>query len=143
MFRDPGLRALTIWSCEAGLTGMKQTVSTQGYQRHLARSVLSVYLTSVLPLEMSMNAREQVTTIVSTKGQVILPKAIRELRQWSTGTQLIVENTPDGVLLKSAAVFPKTDLDAVFGALRYSGPALSIDDMNVAITTEARRRARD
>jgi AbrB family looped-hinge helix DNA binding protein len=87
--------------------------------------------------------QERVTTVISTKGQVILPKAIRDLRHWAAGTQLIVENTPDGVLLKSTPIFPETDLNAVFGALRHTGPALSIEEMNAAISSEARRSARD
>ena len=90
-----------------------------------------------------MVVQAKITTVISTKGQVILPKAIRDLRQWPAGTQLIVENTPDGVLLKSAPIFPETSMDAVFGALRYDGPALSIEDMNAAIDREAKLRARD
>jgi len=43
------------------------------------------------------------TTTVSTKGQVILPKAIREQRHWDSGTRLLVENTQDGVLLNARA----------------------------------------
>jgi AbrB family looped-hinge helix DNA binding protein len=87
--------------------------------------------------------QERITTTVSTKGQVILPKAIRDQRQWSAGTKLIVEETPEGVLLKSLPVFAPTDMTAVFGSLRPTGPALSIDDMDAVITAEARRRARD
>ena len=83
------------------------------------------------------------TTVLSTKGQFILPKAIRERRQWSAGTRLSVEDTPDGVLLKAEPAFAPTTIDEVFGSLRYEGPAKSIDDMNAAITAEARRRARD
>ena len=36
------------------------------------------------------------TTTVSTKGQVILPKAIRQRRDWDAGTRLLVEETPEG-----------------------------------------------
>ena len=43
----------------------------------------------------------KLTTVVSTKGQVILPKAIRLERRWQTGTRLLVENTSDGVLLSA------------------------------------------
>jgi AbrB family looped-hinge helix DNA binding protein len=82
------------------------------------------------------------TTVLSTKGQFIIPKAIRERRQWSAGTRLIVEDTPDGVLLKPEPVFAPTTLDAVFGCLGYEGPAKSIEEMNVAIAAEAKRRAR-
>lgn len=90
-----------------------------------------------------MGVQKRITTVMSTKGQVILPKAIRDLRQWVAGTQLIVENTADGVLLKPATIFPETDLKDVFGALRYSGAALSVAAMDAAIASEAKRRARD
>lgn len=90
-----------------------------------------------------MGAQDRITTVVSTKGQVILPKVIRDQRQWPPGTRLTVEDTPDGVLLRSVAIFPSTAIDAVFGCLRHDGPALSIEDMNAAIDREAKRRARD
>lgn len=90
-----------------------------------------------------MGIEKPITTVISTKGQVILPKAIRNLRQWAAGTRLIVENTADGVLLKSAPAFPETELKDVFGALRHTGPALSIEAMDAAIASEAMRRARD
>lgn len=90
-----------------------------------------------------MGMQDRITTTVSTKGQVILPKAIREQRDWPAGTKLIVENTPDGVLLKSMPVFAPTSIEDVFGRLHSSKPALSVDDMNAVIAEEAKRRARD
>ncbi len=90
-----------------------------------------------------MGIQERVMTTMSSKGQVILPKAIRDKRHWPAGTKLIVEETPEGVLLKSMPVFPCTDMTAVFGMLRPTVPALSIDDMNTVIAEEAKRRARD
>jgi AbrB family looped-hinge helix DNA binding protein len=85
---------------------------------------------------------ERITTVISTKGQVILPKAIRELRHWSTGTRLTVEDTPDGVLLKATPAFPETSIEAVFGCLKPKGPPLSLADMDAAVAKEAKRRAR-
>lgn len=90
-----------------------------------------------------MGVRERITTVISTKGQVILPKAIRDRRHWAAGTRLTVEDTPDGVLLRATPAFPETSIDAVFGSLRYSGPALSIEEMDAVIAREAQRRARD
>lgn len=89
-----------------------------------------------------MSAHEPIATIVSTKGQVILPKSIRDRRRWTQGTRLSVEDTPEGVLLKATPLFPDTAIDAVFGSMKRSGPALSLDDMEAAIAQEARRRAR-
>lgn len=90
-----------------------------------------------------MGMFERLTTVISTKGQVILPKAIRDMRRWPAGTRLTVEATPDGVLLKPAPLFPETDVDSVFGSLRNIGSPLSIEDMNAAVAKEAKRRARD
>jgi len=59
------------------------------------------YLTSVLPDEAAMAEKQKLTTTVSTKGQVIWPKVIRDQRHWAAGTELVVEDTPDGVLLKA------------------------------------------
>ena len=88
-------------------------------------------------------AQERLTTVISTKGQVILPKAIRDLRHWTAGTRLVVESTSEGVLLKPASVFPPSSVDQVFGALEHKGAALSTEDMEAAVASEAKRRAWD
>jgi hypothetical protein len=64
-------------------------------------------------------------------------------RHWPAGTRLIVEETPDGVLLKAMPVFAATSIEDVFGRLHSSKPALSVDDMHAVIAGEAKRRARD
>ena len=90
-----------------------------------------------------MSAVERQTTTVSTKGQVILPKAIRERRNWAAGTRLVVEDTPDGVLLKAAPVFAPTRPEDVAGMLAYRGPPKTLEEMDAAVTDEVtRRRAR-
>ena len=84
---------------------------------------------------------DQLTTTVSTKGQVILPKSIRVQRQWNPGTRLIVEDTPDGVLLKAAPLFPPTRHEDVFGMLHVPGrPAKTLEEMNAAVTAEVMAR---
>ncbi len=86
----------------------------------------------------------RLTTRVSTKGQVILPKSIRQDRRWDPGTRLIVEDTPDGVLLKAAPVFAATQPDNVYGCLPSKGPPKTLEEMEASIAAEARRRhARD
>lgn len=86
----------------------------------------------------------RLTTTVSTKGQVILPKSIRQARHWEAGTRLVVEDGPEGVMLKAVPHFPETRPEQVFGCLSYKGEAKSIDEMEAGIMAEARRRhARD
>ena len=87
-----------------------------------------------------MVAAAKLTTIVSTKGQVILPKAIRQQRRWEAGTRLTVENTPEGVLLKPAPVFAPTRPKDVFGSLPYAGRAKTIEEMEAGIAAETKRR---
>jgi AbrB family looped-hinge helix DNA binding protein len=90
-----------------------------------------------------MPAIETLTTTVSTKGQVILPKAIRQRRNWRPGTRLMVEDTPEGVLLKAAPVFALTRPEDVAGMLAYREPPKTLEEMDAAITAEVtQRRAR-
>lgn len=79
-------------------------------------------------------------TTVSTKGQVILPKAIRQRRDWDAGTRLVVEETPDGVLLKPAPAFAPTRPEDVFGMLPHRGKPKSLEEMEAGVLAEARRR---
>jgi AbrB family looped-hinge helix DNA binding protein len=79
-------------------------------------------------------------TKVSTKGQVVLPKAIREKRRWKAGTRLTVEDRPDGVLLKLIEKKKKLTIDDWAGIIKYKGPARTVEEMNAAIDEEFRRR---
>jgi AbrB family looped-hinge helix DNA binding protein len=87
-----------------------------------------------------MAAAEKLTTVVSTKGQVILPKSIREKRDWRPGTALIVEDTAAGVLLRAAPVFPVTRPEDVRGMLAYKGRPKTLEEMDAGIVAEAKRR---
>ena len=85
----------------------------------------------------------KLTTVVSTKVQVILPKSIRDQRNWPAGTRLTVEDTAEGVVLKAAPLFAPTRVDDVFGALGHEGRSLSLEEMDAAVAAEAKRRAHD
>ena len=87
-----------------------------------------------------MSAPERLTTTVSTKGQVILPKAIRQARRWEAGTRLTVENTPEGVLLRPEPMFAETRLEEVFGCLAYRGTPKTLEEMEAGVLAEAKRR---
>lgn len=101
------------------------------------------YLSLTIRIGALMAAVETLTTTVSTKGQVILPKTIRQRRHWEPGTRLVVEDTPDGVLLKAAPVLAPTRPEDVAGMLAYRGPPKTLEEMDAAITAEVtRRRAR-
>lgn len=79
-------------------------------------------------------------TTISTKGQIVLPKAIRDKRRWKAGTRLTVEERPEGVLLKPVEKKKKFTIDDWAGIIKYNGPPLAVEDMNAAIEKEFRRR---
>jgi AbrB family looped-hinge helix DNA binding protein len=108
----------------------------------LACLIVSLYLTFVLPSSKNaaMPVAEKLTTVLSTKGQVILPKAIRDQRHWEAGTRLMVEQTADGVLLRAASIFAPTRPEEVFASLAVSGAPKTLDEMNAGIAAEAKRR---
>ena len=86
-------------------------------------------------------AADSLTTTVSTKGQVILPKAIHDQLHWDAGTRLTVEHTADGVLLRPmTTVFAPTRPEDVFGCLPSKGGPRSVEQMDAGIAAEAKRR---
>jgi AbrB family looped-hinge helix DNA binding protein len=87
-----------------------------------------------------MAGPDRLTTTVSTKGQVILPSAIRQRREWRAGTRLLVEETPEGVLLRPVPAFPETRPEDVFASLPHCGKPKSLEEMEAGVLAEARRR---
>ncbi|HVP49273.1 MAG TPA: AbrB/MazE/SpoVT family DNA-binding domain-containing protein [Bryobacteraceae bacterium] len=80
------------------------------------------------------------TTRLSTKGQIILPKNIRESRSWRPGTEFSVEETRDGILLRPAGRFASTNLEEVAGCLRSKRKSKTPAQMRAAISREVMRR---
>lgn len=79
----------------------------------------------------------QATTHMSEKGQVVIPKAIRERLKLITGDRFEVVERPDGVLLKKQTQKSGRSFDEITASIRarvnYDGPPVSGDDMKNAI----------
>lgn len=73
------------------------------------------------------------TTRLSSKGQLILPKAVRDAHGWDSGVEFEVEDRPDGIFLRLAKAFAPTKLEEVVGCGAYLGPAKSLEEMQLAI----------
>ncbi len=69
------------------------------------------------------------TTSVSSKSQVIIPKSMRDAHHWKPGQKLLLIDTGEGILLKSATPFGGTTLDEVAACLKYEGTAKTIENM--------------
>jgi AbrB family looped-hinge helix DNA binding protein len=80
------------------------------------------------------------TTRLSSKGQIILPKTVRDVHHWAPGTDFSVEDTGDGVLLRPIKASQPTRLEDVVGCLPVKGSARSIEEMDSVIEAELRDR---
>lgn len=80
-----------------------------------------------------MNAQ----TSVSAKGQIVIPKDVRERLRFAVGDRLDVIERPDGVFLRKRTKKSGETFEEITKRIRarvdYSGPALSIEDMGQAI----------
>lgn len=69
------------------------------------------------------------TTKLSSKGQIIIPKWLRDAYRWETGLEFVVIDTGEGVLLKPSRPFEPTSLEDVAGSLTYTGKSRTIEKM--------------
>jgi AbrB family looped-hinge helix DNA binding protein len=76
-------------------------------------------------------------TKMSGKGQVVIPKGIRDRLHLAPGDELDVIERPDGLLLRKTRPSSGESFDEITARIRsrvnYSGSPVSIEDMNRAI----------
>jgi AbrB family looped-hinge helix DNA binding protein len=75
-------------------------------------------------------------TRLSSRGQIVLPKVLRERHGWKEGTEVEVEEVEGGVILRFAPAPRPSSLDDLLGCSGYRGPRWTLEAM------EERRRAR-
>ncbi len=83
------------------------------------------------------------STKLSSKGQVIIPKHIRDSRHWDAGLELQVIEVENGILLMPKAPFMQTGIDDVAGCLPYKGERKSEAAIQAAMKNAARKAWRD
>ena len=79
-----------------------------------------------------------VTATMSTKGQIVIPRDLRDRLGWRAGTRLEIVAGVGGVVIRSAPVLPETTVEDLLGLLPYDGPPMTIDEMNDAVARGAR-----
>jgi AbrB family looped-hinge helix DNA binding protein len=80
------------------------------------------------------------TTRLSSKGQIVLPKSVRNARSWGAGTEFEVVEATQGVFLRPLRPFVPTTFDEVFGCLKYSGRPKTLAQMETAISKGVKAR---
>jgi AbrB family looped-hinge helix DNA binding protein len=69
------------------------------------------------------------TVKLSSKGQVVIPKEVRDALHWEPGTELIIVPTSDGVVLKPKPQKGRRNLADLIGMLQHEGPPIPIEEL--------------
>jgi antitoxin PrlF len=73
---------------------------------------------------------------VTSKGQVTIPKEVRDDLGIETGTKLYFVRTAQGYVIKSAS----NSVLRLAGTMKYDGPPVSVEEMDDAVKDEAAAR---
>jgi AbrB family looped-hinge helix DNA binding protein len=79
---------------------------------------------------------------LSSKGQVIIPKAVRDNQHWSAGTVFMITDSPEGLHLRAQPLFAPTQHQTMAGSLR-SALGKSAISSDVERLKALRKRARE
>jgi AbrB family looped-hinge helix DNA binding protein len=78
---------------------------------------------------------------VSSKGQIVIPKALRDSKGFIAGAKVEFVDHPDGVLLKQPKRAAKYTLQDLANVLpRYEGPKISDEEMRERMEESMRER---
>ncbi len=78
---------------------------------------------------------------VSTKGQVVIPKEIRDRLRLTAGSRVEIEDRGDSIVLRPVQAKPAYTIDDLLALPKhYTGPARSIEEMNAALDADLRAR---
>jgi len=81
-------------------------------------------------------------TRITSKGQVVIPKPVREQLRWSSGTQLAVEVVGEGAV-RLTQIESDDPIDSIYGCLKgLSGDPLADLEMEHQTEIEADERRR-
>lgn len=70
---------------------------------------------------------------LSSKGQLVIPRSIRERLQWRAGMELRIIPTGNGVTLWPKQEKSGKRMEALRGSLGYTGPRLSDTELNAPV----------
>lgn len=69
----------------------------------------------------------------STKGQLVVPKQLRDAYDWTSGSAVEFIDEGDGVKIKPVAPKKRYTIDDLYGITGYKGPPRTLEDMQRGI----------
>ena len=80
-----------------------------------------------------------ITTTLSTRGQIIIPREVRRRYGWDAGLVLELVEQEHGIILRPVRALSGTTVDEVLGCLAYEGPRKTLADMDAGIAKGAKQ----
>ena len=77
-----------------------------------------------------------IQSVISSKGETVLPEPVRDALGVSPGDQIFWEILGNN----RVQIFAKKSISGLFGSLKYDGPPISLEDMDKAIADECNKR---
>lgn len=78
-------------------------------------------------------------TIISTKGQVVIPKRLRDQWGLTNGSRVKIESTPAGIQITPVAARNAKAVLKGLGLSGYKGKAIAIEDMDPLTALNVKR----
>lgn len=69
------------------------------------------------------------TITLSSKGQLVIPKEIRDELHWDAGTELTLVSNASGVTIKAMPKKTGRNLADLIGMLKHDGPPLATEEL--------------
>ena len=85
---------------------------------------------------------DMATVKLSRKGQIVIPKNIRDDLHLPAGTEFVISKTATGLTLTPTTIFPNSTVRQVRGCLAKRGRHLP-DETELRASIKARLKARD
>ena len=73
------------------------------------------------------------TTRLSSKGQVIVPKSMREAHGWRSGQEFEIVDLGNSIVLRPVSPFLPTSIEDLIGCTGYQGQKHTLEEMEAAI----------
>lgn len=70
-----------------------------------------------------------ITTKLSSKGQIVIPKEIRDELHWEAGTQLSLVSNGSGVSLRAMPAKTGRNLCDLIGLLKHDGAPIAVEEL--------------
>lgn len=80
-------------------------------------------------------------SVLSSKGQIVIPQKIRKSHGWRTGMRFSLTEEGNALVMRPVTGRATLTVEEIIGCAGYTGPRVSLEEMEAAILKEAAKQA--